>query len=97
MIGYWVEDKPVKTDNAYVLATVYKKQKKALVAIASWADADTNVKLLVDWKALGINPRKAVITAPAIKNFQPARAFKLGDGIPVEKGKGWLLVIRERK
>ena len=97
MIGYWVENKPVKTDNAYVLATVYKKQKKALVALASWADADTNVKLLVNWKALGINRKKAVIIAPAMKNFQPARVFKSSDEIPVEKGKGWLLEISEKK
>jgi hypothetical protein len=97
MIGYWVENKPVKTDNAYVLATVYKKQKKALVAIASWADTTANVKLIINWKALGINPKRAVIVAPAMKNFQPGRVFKVGEAIPVEKGKGWLLEIRERK
>lgn len=93
MIGYWVDNNPVKTDNAKVLATVYKKQGKAMVAIASWADDDTKVKLTIDWKALGIDPAKATITAAEIKNFQPAAKFALTDEIPVAKGKGWLLVL----
>lgn len=95
MIGYWVDDNPVKTDNPDVLATVYKKDKKALVSIASWAKEDVNIKLLINWKALGINPAKATITAPEVKNFQHAANFKPGQEIPVEKAKGWLLVIKE--
>jgi hypothetical protein len=94
MIGYWVEDKPVKTDNPEVLATVYKKDKAALVAIASWAKDDVKIKLTIDWKALGIDPAKATITAAEVKNFQHGQSFKPGDEIPVEKGKGWLLIIK---
>ncbi|MDB5091250.1 MAG: hypothetical protein JWR09_5244, partial [Mucilaginibacter sp.] len=37
MIGYWVENNPVKTNNPEVLATIYKKDHSALVSIASWA------------------------------------------------------------
>ncbi len=94
MIGYWVDDNPVKTDNDKVLATIYKKEGEALVSIASWANGDVYVQLNVDWKKLRIDPAKATITAPEIKNFQPAKAFKLGEKIPVEKGKGWLLIIK---
>ncbi len=94
MIGYWVEKNPVKTNNPAVLATIYKKDKKVLVAIASWAKEDTKVKLLINWKSLGIDPAKAIITAPEVKNFQQARKFKPGEEIPVPKGKGWLLVIK---
>lgn len=97
MIGYWVEGNPVKTDNSEVLATIYKKEHKVLVSIASWANDDVNVKLKINWKALGINPATATITAPAIKNFQPAAQFKDGQNIKVEKGKGWMLVIKEGK
>lgn len=93
MIGYWVDNSPVKTNNPKVLATVYKKDKKALVAIASWADTDTSIKLKIDWKALNINPATAHITAAPIKNFQQANIFTEGGEIPVQKGKGWLLVI----
>jgi hypothetical protein len=94
MIGYWVDTNPVKTDNDKVLATVYKKDGAALVSVASWADTDTEVQLTIDWKQLGIDPSKATITAPEIAKFQPAHTFKPGEKIPVEKAKGWLLVIK---
>ena len=96
MIGYWVKTNPVKTSDQSVLATVYKRNKKALIAIASWAAENRNVKLMINWKALNIDPNKALITAPAIENFQPARSFTIKDEIPLEKGKGWLLVVSER-
>ena len=95
MIGYWVENNPVKTNNPAVLATIYKKDKSALVSIASWADSDVNIRLSIDWKALGIDPAKAVIIAPEVSNFQPKAEFKDGQDIPVAKGKGWLLVVKE--
>ena len=94
MIGYWVDGNPVKIVNSNkVLATVYQKSGKALVSIASWADTDTEIELKIDWKKLGIDPLKASITAPAIKHFQPQRSFQIGEKIPVEKAKGWLLMI----
>jgi hypothetical protein len=96
MIGYWVKSNPVKTNDTTILATVYKKNKSAMVAIASWAATDKMVKLSIDWKGLGIDPAKAVIIAPYIKNFQPENKFSINDSIPVEKNKGWLLIIRPR-
>jgi len=94
MIGYWVDDNPVKTDKVKVIATVYQKNGAAMVAVASWEDADTDFQLNIDWKKLGVDPAKATITAPEIKSFQPGKTFGLNDRIPVEKGKGWLLIIK---
>jgi hypothetical protein len=94
MIGYWSENCPVKTSNAKVLATVYKKKGTALVSIASWADDDVKVKLNIDWKKLGIDPAKATITIPEIKNFQSAQQFSVNDELPVAKGKGLLLIVK---
>ncbi len=94
MIGYWSENCPVKTDNEKVLVTVYQKNGKSLISIASWADEDVDVALKIDWKKLGIDPSKATITAPAMKNFQPGRTFKIDEKIPVEKGKGWMLIVK---
>ncbi|MGI8952598.1 MAG: glycoside hydrolase domain-containing protein [Chitinophagaceae bacterium] len=94
MIGYWSSNCPVKTTNEKVLATVYKKNNKALISIASWADDDVTVQLKIDWKKLGIDSSKAAITAPEIKNFQSGKTFKLNEKILVEKGKGWLLIIK---
>lgn len=94
MIGYWSASCPVKTDNAAVLATVYEKKGAALVALASWAEQDTTVRLHIDWNALGIDPAHAVVEAPEIKDFQPGKTFGVDEAIPVQKGKGWLLIIR---
>lgn len=96
MIGYWSSHCPVKTDNNKILATVYKKNGTALVSIASWADTTTTIKLQVDWKGLGIDQNKAIITAPAINDFQPAGNYRVNDGIRIEKNKGLLLIIKEQ-
>lgn len=95
MIGYWSSHCPVKTNNDKVLVTVYKKKGFALLSLASWADSTAQVKLQIDWNALGIDENKATITAPEIKDFQPQQSFAKDDMITVEKNKGWLLVIKE--
>ena len=94
MTGYWVASSPVRTDRRDVPVTVYRKPGAALVAMASWADSAVNVRLTIDWRSLGIDPRAATITAPAIRNFQPARSFRPDEAIPVVPGKGWLLVVK---
>ncbi|MCX6361442.1 MAG: DUF6067 family protein [Armatimonadetes bacterium] len=96
MLGYWDAACPVRTSSKEVLATVYRRKGKALIALASWATAKVDVTLIIDWKALGISPAKAVISAPAVEDFQPARSFAAGDAVPVEPLKGWLLLIEER-
>ena len=60
-----------------------------------YTDRDTNITLNIDWRKLGIDASKAVITAPAVKNSQDAKTFNANDSIPVETGKGWLLIIHE--
>lgn len=94
MIGWWVHDAPVKTGRDDVLATSYvRKGQGTLVALASWAPERAEVKLAIDWKALGLNPAKVKLVAPEVPGFQPAATFKPGDAIPVEPGKGWLLRV----
>jgi hypothetical protein len=53
--------------------------------------------LSIDWKALGINPAAATILAPEVRDFQPAAVFNPDDPIPVQKGKGWLLIIQPQQ
>lgn len=95
MIGYWVKNNPVKTDNPNIPATIYKKEKSTLISIASWDKNPVNVHLKIDWKALGLNPAKATIKAMESKGFQNAAIFKDGDDIPVQPNKGWLLIVSE--
>jgi hypothetical protein len=96
MIGYWSDNCPVKTDHERIKATVYKKKGSAMISIASWENSQADFKLLIDWKSLGIDPAKAKIHAPAIRNFQIERTFSEKDMIPVEKGKGWILIIDQK-
>ncbi len=93
MVGYWVSNNPVKTGVDEIKATVFKKQGKTLIALASWASDNKEIMLDIDFKSLGINPAKATLKAPDVKNFQTGRIFKINEKIPVEKGKGWLLII----
>jgi hypothetical protein len=93
MIGFWVPSSPVKTANPAVLATVYQADGRALIALASWAKDSAEVQLSIDWKALGIDPADATITAPAIATFQDAASFRPGQPILVQPGHGWLLWI----
>jgi hypothetical protein len=97
MIGWWVDDRPVKTDREDVLATVYAKPGRALVALASWADSDEEVVLHVDWRALGIDPARASVAATAIDGFQPSARFEVGQPLRVAKGRGWLLTLSEER
>jgi hypothetical protein len=92
MIGYWDTACPVKTDNKNILATVYRKEGKCLISLASWVEEPVMCKLDVDWQALGLDRDKATFFAPEIPNFQPLNTFKPSDSIPVEPGRGWLLI-----
>ncbi|HQR66486.1 MAG TPA: DUF6067 family protein, partial [Thermoanaerobaculia bacterium] len=93
MIGTWVPESPVRTGRTDVLATAYVRDGKTMVALASWAKEAVEVRLAVDWKALGLDEGRVRVSAPGIDGFQPSRAFDPSAPIPLEPGKGWLLVL----
>jgi hypothetical protein len=93
MHGWWDPTSPVQTGRDDVLATAYVKNGKTLIAIASWAPDTVQLRLRIDWRALGITPARASLWAPAIDRFQEARTFTVGEAIPVAPGKGWLVVV----
>ena len=94
-IGYWDSECPVRTDNKDILATAYLKNGKILIALASWASETVKVNLSVDWMAVGIDSDKANLVAPYIPNFQDYTKFLLPYSVPVEPGKGWMLILSE--
>jgi len=96
MIGCWVPGRPVKTGREDVLATTYVKKNRVLLSLASWADETVGVRLRIDWDALGMDRSRVVLEAPFIKDFQEEARFSPGDEIPVESGKGWLLLISQQ-
>jgi hypothetical protein len=95
MKGYWEKDCPVKTNRDDIKATVYQKDGKSLLSVASWAEGPVNFTLQYDWKTLGIDPVKAILIAPFIKDFQEERTFRPDEPIPVDPKKGWLIYIQE--
>jgi hypothetical protein len=95
MRGFWDMECPVRVNNADVLATVYMVEgKRAMIALASWADGDVKCKLNINWKILGLDIKKVKLIAPAIVNFQPAMEFNPDEEISIPKGKGWLLILK---
>lgn len=103
MLGYWVPEPPVRTGRADVLATTYVRDDgQALIALASWAEDTVEVHLEIDGEALGIDTEAgtlegasgAWLTAPPVESFQPAASFATGEPIPIEPGRGWLLILR---
>lgn len=95
MIGYWEKDCPARTNNPDIYATVYQKEGKSLISVASWSNEPASFSFHFDWKALGIDPEKAILVAPEIKDFQQAKTFKVSDSIPIEPKKGWLMYLYE--
>ena len=92
-LPFFLKDCPVKTDQSNVLATVYRGKERAFVALGSWAKEDTEIKLTIDWKALGLDPARTALYAPAIAGMQPEKRWKPGEPIPVAPKRGWFLVL----
>jgi hypothetical protein len=51
------------------------------------------VKLQIEWQVLELKPGNVTLKTSAVAGFQSATEFKLGEAIPVEPGKGWLLIL----
>ena len=43
-----------------------------MISLASWAEKPVYVSLRIDWKTLGLNRKKAVISVPFVEDFQEA-------------------------
>ena len=95
MVGFWVSDSPVKTGRDDVLATVFIKKKEVLIALASWAEDEVKVELIMDWNRLGLVPEKCQLLASPIRDFQTAASFEPAGTITVKPGEGWLLILSQ--
>ena len=94
LLGWWAPSVPVRTGRDDVKATVFRREGRAMVAIASWAPTPVTVTLQVDWAGLGLDPARATISAPAMERLQEPRTFAVGEGITLAPGKGVILILR---
>lgn len=95
MTGFWEPGVPVRADNDSVKVTVYTHPGRALLSIGNYTDSVATVKLDIDWAALGIDPAKAVMTAPAIDHFQEAHTWRPTDAINIEPRRGYLIYLND--
>ncbi|HUH47178.1 MAG TPA: glycoside hydrolase domain-containing protein, partial [Arenibacter sp.] len=93
MIGYWEKSAPLTVNRDDIKATIYTKEGKALISIASWAPEKVDIELKIDLKALGLQNKKVKLYAPEIPAFQEKRTFEITDKIPMLPTKGWLLYL----
>jgi hypothetical protein len=94
-IGWWDTTSPVKAKAPEVKATLWKKAGRSLVALGNFGDKPARAEIVIDWKALGLDPAKAALYAPAVSNFQPAALFRPGDKIPLAPKRGIALWLDE--
>lgn len=93
MVGYWNENCPVCTGNELVKATVYKRPERAMIALASWSDEPVDIKLAIDFAALGLDPDHCRVTMPAVEGFQEGAPVDLTKPLHLEAGHGNIIVL----
>jgi hypothetical protein len=96
MKGYWQNDCPVHAGHPEVHATVYQKKDSSLVSAGNWSEEPVEFSFSYDWAALGMDPDKAVLEAPYIKDFQEAATYRPYDTIQVLPKKGWIFYLYEK-
>jgi hypothetical protein len=92
MLGYWLDDAPVTTDNPRVLATTYVRADGVLIALASWSEKDETVRLSVDPTALDIASGWRA-AAPAVEGLQYEAEVDLS-AVPIPANQGLFILVR---
>jgi hypothetical protein len=80
---------------ACILASVWSAyESHAIIFVANWCGATTNVTLSLDWDALGLDAATAVATLPAIDGVQEPEALASAAGpfaLPADGGLAMLV------
>ena len=94
-IGYWDNSNPVQTNHVDILAGVYLKDGKAMIALGNWAKTDQTISLDIDWKNIRMNPATAKIEIPSIEGLQSQGPADLKN-LFIPASKGLVLIISEK-
>jgi hypothetical protein len=95
MIGPWVQDPVIGTDRPEVKATAYIKEGRVLISIGNFSDEPHDIMLRINWENIGMDPGRAILTAPEINDFQGHQEFRPGEKIPVPPRRGYLLYLAD--
>jgi len=92
MLGYWLDDTPVTTDNPRILATTYVRPDGLLIVLASWSGTDETVALTLDPATLNAFGDKRAY-APAVEGLQVAADVDLSR-VEVPANQGLFVMVR---
>ena len=93
MIGYWVDYSPIKVDNNDIKCTIYQRDDKILISLASWSNKDEDINLSIEWDKINFNPSSAKLTSPEIEGLQVYNKYQVGDKINVKANEGLVLTL----
>jgi hypothetical protein len=93
-IGYWDEANPVHTGNKHVLASVYAKEDKVMIAMGNWTKTKQNIRLKMDWAKLGMDPDQVSIEIPEIEGLQQSSWNVNVNNLNVPASAGLILIVR---
>ena len=92
-IGWWDSANPVKPESPDCRATIWKKNGKTLIAVGNYSGKGVRTKLLIDWKALGLDPATCALYAPPMDNFQPELSFAPDAAIGLAPWRGFAFIL----
>jgi hypothetical protein len=79
-----------------VKVTLWKKAGRTLLAVGNFSAKPVQTKLAIDWKALGLDPARASLYAPAMENFQPTALLRSDAPIALAPKRGLALWLDEQ-
>jgi len=95
MIGYWVDDTPVHTENDKIRSTVFVKDEKAMIVLASWSDTDLEIEMEIDLAALEFDRSSLQLSSPAMEGLQEYKEYDIHSPIEVPAQSGLILVLEQ--
>ena len=96
MLGYWVDQSPIKTNHPGIKNTIYQRSDKVLISMGSWSDENENVELNIDWDKLGFTKEEAILRSPVIEPLQGEQVYDLNKRIRVPENQGLILILEKR-
>jgi PIN domain nuclease of toxin-antitoxin system len=93
MIGYWVDNSPIKIKSNKIRSTIYQNENRILITIASWSEKDELIDLIIEWDKIKFNKSSSSLLSPEIENLQELKNFQIGKKINIKSNEGLILIL----